>query len=461
MANVISDFTSDDGHLEAATNLPLLDGRYRVLRTVGKGAFSRILEAEDVSGSRTKRVAIKCINAKYPFIGRQAISRLACLNVPGIDLDCFNIVKLQSSFEFGRHLCLVFDLVGPNLMQRMRLRGTFSLKQIRKIAFQLIVALGWLHRNRLIHADIKPENILLYHLSDNVSLKLIDFGNAMKFDQVSAYKETFRVQTLHYRAPEVLLGSHFGAPIDMWSLGCLLIAGRTGEHLFKCANPVDLFEKMTRMLGPLPLSVFQNGKFAQKFLSKKLAVYDDTRHSRRTKEERLRSLRLNSIRLLIDASASACDSPVDLGHFATFVEGLLAYDPARRLTPQAALAHPFLLRASPVALLLGPDPCLRSASQTCSPSEQQRNKLSSNSPKPIEGCRSSNNYSSRSIEVQNCSKRPIDDSQEYDDNRSKEGESPISINHAGESETENISKIDNSKCYTVDERRSITLSDMQ
>lgn len=108
----------------------------------------------------------------------------------------------------------------------------------------MLQCLELLHRNHLIHCDLKPENILL-KTPNRSSIKVIDFGSSC-FDDQRIY--TY-IQSRFYRAPEgiqnfvvnfinpylllflVIMGSKYGMPIDMWSLGCILAELLTGYPL--------------------------------------------------------------------------------------------------------------------------------------------------------------------------------------------------------------------------------------
>uniref|UniRef100_A0A3B5M125 Protein kinase domain-containing protein n=1 Tax=Xiphophorus couchianus TaxID=32473 RepID=A0A3B5M125_9TELE len=95
-----------------------------------------------------------------------------------------------------------------------------SLSEIRVIAQQLLVALNALKSAGLVHADIKPDNIMFVnHRSQPLKVKLIDFGLAVK---VSKLWFVGTVQAIGYRAPEVILGLKMDESVDMWSLGCSL-----------------------------------------------------------------------------------------------------------------------------------------------------------------------------------------------------------------------------------------------
>lgn len=80
-------------------------------------------------------------------------------------------------------------------------------------AAQLLAALAFLRQNELIHADIKPENVLLADEDGSrCKIRLADFGNMLRNteEDISQYYDSFQLQTLFYRAPEVILGTKFG-----------------------------------------------------------------------------------------------------------------------------------------------------------------------------------------------------------------------------------------------------------
>jgi len=88
---------------------------------------------------------------------------------------------------------------------------------MRKVAFQLFTAMAYLDRMEMIHADLKPENVLLARSDDGTSMrariKVIDFGNAMHRSDAAMYYDDFEVQSLHYRAPEVPARVFLHAPV--------------------------------------------------------------------------------------------------------------------------------------------------------------------------------------------------------------------------------------------------------
>ena len=143
------------------------------------------------------------------------------------------MVTFVQSFYFRSHLCISTELLGMNLYEFIKchdFRG-FSLKLIRRFAKQLLSSLILLKSHKVIHCDLKPENVLLAHPSRS-EIKVIDFGSScLENEKVYTY-----IQSRFYRSPEVILGMTYGMPIDMWSVGCILAELLTGYPIFPGEN---------------------------------------------------------------------------------------------------------------------------------------------------------------------------------------------------------------------------------
>ena len=97
--------------------------------------------------------------------------------------------------------------------------------------YQIITAIKFCHCKRILHRDLKPQNLLI---DKNGSIKLADFGLARAFG-VPIRTLTHEVLTLWYRAPEILLGQkEYSTPVDIWSIGCIFfeLANRSKDYLF-------------------------------------------------------------------------------------------------------------------------------------------------------------------------------------------------------------------------------------
>ena len=110
----------------------------------------------------------------------------------------------------------------------------------------LLEGLYYCHVNRIIHRDLKPQNLLL---DSNLNLKIADFGLARVF-QLPKRPYTNSIQTLWYRAPEVLFGDTcYSSAVDMWSVGCIMAELMTGVALFMSKSRIDLIANIFRILG--------------------------------------------------------------------------------------------------------------------------------------------------------------------------------------------------------------------
>jgi serine/threonine protein kinase len=106
---------------------------------------------------------------------------------------------------------------------------------MKNLAYQLFAGLHYLHSNYIMHRDLKPENLML---SNDGTLKFIDFGMAKKFGDTVRYSQN--TITLFYRPPEILFGAHYYGPsADMWSAGCILAEIMMKRPLFPGFNEYD------------------------------------------------------------------------------------------------------------------------------------------------------------------------------------------------------------------------------
>ena len=127
------------------------------------------------------------------------------------------------------------DFVPMNL--RQYIEGTTTLihpDTVKKIMRQVINAVDYLHTNLILHRDIKPDNILIDPMSNEI--KLIDFGISRRFHPALRNRQyTNEVVTIWYRSPQLLSGATcYGSEIDVWSIGCVMVELITKTPLFPC-----------------------------------------------------------------------------------------------------------------------------------------------------------------------------------------------------------------------------------
>src|SRR6201992_2744810 len=160
-----------------------------------------------------------------------------------------NIVSLHDVIHTENKLMLVFEFMDKDLKKYMDSRGNRGALDpgtIKSFMFQLLRGIAFCHENRVLHRDLKPQNLWI---NTKGQLKLADFGLARAFGiPVNTFSN--EVVTLWYRAPDVLLGSRmYNTSIDIWSAGCIMAEMYTGRPLFPGTTNEDQLQKIFRLMG--------------------------------------------------------------------------------------------------------------------------------------------------------------------------------------------------------------------
>ncbi|KAF4588024.1 Cyclin-dependent kinase catalytic subunit [Pleurotus pulmonarius] len=221
--------------------------RYAKIEKVGEGTYGVVYKARDTTSNAI--VALKKIRleAEDEGVPSTAIREISLLK----ELRDDNIVKLLDIVHADQKLYLVFEFLDVDLKRYMengnRRNTPLSAALLKKFTHQMSSGLLYCHSHRILHRDLKPQNLLIDKM-DN--LKLADFGLARAFG-IPMRTYTHEVVTLWYRAPEVLLGSrHYSTAIDMWSVGCIFAEmAMHGHPLFPGDSEIDQIFKIFRILG--------------------------------------------------------------------------------------------------------------------------------------------------------------------------------------------------------------------
>lgn len=216
--------------------------QYEKLEKVGEGTYGVVYKAQDSNGDIFALKTIR-LETEDEGIPSTAIREIALLK----ELQHPNIVKLYDVIQTERKITLVFEFLDQDLKKVIDMcDGGLDAKTIQSFLYQLIRGTAHCHHHRVLHRDLKPQNLLI---SRDGALKLADFGLARAFG-IPVRSYTHEVVTLWYRAPDVLMGSRkYSTPVDIWSVGCIFVEMINGRPLFPGSADADQLQRIFKTLG--------------------------------------------------------------------------------------------------------------------------------------------------------------------------------------------------------------------
>ncbi|KAK3389512.1 kinase-like domain-containing protein [Podospora didyma] len=240
----------------------VLDGRYQVSTTLGRGMFSGVARARDLTCNVDVAIKIMRKNDALRKGGFTEIAILQKLNAADPE-GKKNIIRFERSFEYKGHLCMVFESLSMNLRELLKKFGNnigISMKATRNYAYQMFIALAHMRRCSIIHADLKPDNILVGE--NRGVLRICDLGTAIdRSDAATASTEvTPYLVSRFYRAPEIILGMPYDYAVDMWSIGCTLYELYTGKILFTGNSNNQMLKNIQEVRGKLSPKLCRRGQ---------------------------------------------------------------------------------------------------------------------------------------------------------------------------------------------------------
>jgi len=321
-----------------------LDGRYNVYGYTGQGVFSNVIRARDIPRAN-QEVAIKIIrnNEVMHKTGLKELEILRKLNEADPD-DKHHCVRLFRHFFHKQHLCLVFEPLAMNLREVLKKYGKdvgLNIKAVRSYCHQLFSALKLLKKVSILHADIKPDNILVNE--NKVMLKLGDFGSA---SLVAENDLTPYLVSRFYRSPEIILGMPYDYGIDMWSTACTIFELYTGKIMFAGNSNNQMLKLFMDFKGKLSNKLIRKGAFKdQHFDSSFNFLYREV--DKLTEREKVVVMStVNSARDLQVELLGGQNLPEDqyrkVLQLRDMIDKALMLDSTKRLTVKDALNHPFV-----------------------------------------------------------------------------------------------------------------------
>lgn len=327
---------------------------YLVQSFLGEGSFGKVAKCKRMDNMKT--IAIKMMNRSL-YVNHSNAEVAALMKIKSFDPDKCNIVRWYGAFTDRGQICLEFEHLDKNLSDFMmeRYPQPFLLVEIRPIVQQIANALSHLKAAGIIHADLKLENVMLVdHVREPFKVKLIDFGLAF---EVSAATLGSHVQTRPYRSPEIILGLPFTEAIDMWSLGCIAATMYLGTLFYPCMSEYDMLRFIVETQGQPPDNMlnagFKSTLYFQKVNSAKSAwklkaprqVYNELG----IQAMETRTLKFKSLDDLLytwcfwaENDTAKVAEMNDRSAFVDMLKGMLHLEATKRITPQAALEHPFI-----------------------------------------------------------------------------------------------------------------------
>uniref|UniRef100_A0A673H6A2 non-specific serine/threonine protein kinase n=1 Tax=Sinocyclocheilus rhinocerous TaxID=307959 RepID=A0A673H6A2_9TELE len=223
--------------------------KYERLKKIGEGSFGKAILVKSRTDGRQyviKEIGISRMSNKERQESRKEVAVLANMSHP-------NIVQYKESFEESGCLYIVMDYCeGGDLFKKINnQRGTlFSEEQILDWFVQICLALKHVHDRKILHRDIKSQNIFL---TKDGTIQLGDFGIARVLNSTVELARTC-IGTPYYLSPEICENKPYNNKSDIWALGCVLYEMCTLKHAFEAGNMKNLVLKIIRGSYP-PVSV--------------------------------------------------------------------------------------------------------------------------------------------------------------------------------------------------------------
>ncbi|XP_026931389.1 homeodomain-interacting protein kinase 2 isoform X3 [Acinonyx jubatus] len=329
---------------------------YEVLEFLGRGTFGQVVKCWKRGTNEIVAIKILKNHPSYARQGQIEVSILARLSTESA--DDYNFVRAYECFQHKNHTCLVFEMLEQNLYDFLK-QNKFSplpLKYIRPVLQQVATALMKLKSLGLIHADLKPENIMLVDPSRQpYRVKVIDFGSA---SHVSKAVCSTYLQSRYYRAPEIILGLPFCEAIDMWSLGCVIAELFLGWPLYPGASEYDQIRYISQTQGLPAEYLLSAGTKTTRFFNRdtdspyplwRLKTPDDHEAETGIKSKEARKYIFNclddmaQVNMTTDLEGSdMLVEKADRREFIDLLKKMLTIDADKRITPIETLNHPFV-----------------------------------------------------------------------------------------------------------------------
>ncbi|EGR34080.1 hypothetical protein IMG5_024510 [Ichthyophthirius multifiliis] len=292
--------------------------KFKILDNIGEGTYGKVYKAQDINTKEI--VALKKYQHQEDGIPSSALREISLLK----EINHPNVVSLKDIIIKENNLYLAFEYAENDLKKFIDTKTSneyIDPLTIKKIIYQILRGVAACHTRRIMHRDLKPQNILI---DKNGTVKIADFGLSRTFSMpIRPY--THNVITLWYRPPEILLGAlEYSTPVDVWSVGCILFELITKIPLFQGQCEIEQIFKIFQVLGTPSENEWPG--------ISELKDYKST--FPRFKQQKLGDIIMETMKKY-DFSYEVDIAIVDL------LNRMLIYDPSKRITAKSCLNHPY------------------------------------------------------------------------------------------------------------------------
>jgi serine/threonine-protein kinase PRP4 len=326
----------------------IMDGRYEVYSAYGRGVFSTVLRAKDITyfqqaqiiNTQTE-VAIKVIRENEKMCCAAKLERVLLSKLALTSSDYKHVITLVGHFEYNSHFCLTFEPMDMNLRTCIKKFGRnvgINLHAVRNYTVLMLLSLKHLKKNGILHADIKPDNILVD--KNRKVVKICDLGSAMLAEDIEI---TPYLVSRFYRPPEVILGLPYDSSMDLWSVGCVIFELFIGRILFPGKTNNDMVKQIMDVKGPIPKKILRKGAFTERHFDLSIPstpfCYVDIDNASKKKIRTI--LYSSAVKNFSDLIRKHDVDKSKTAKLADLLERMMIIDPEKRISLNQALKHPF------------------------------------------------------------------------------------------------------------------------
>ncbi|CAO3669231.1 unnamed protein product [Rhizopus stolonifer] len=223
----------------SSASMPLV---YKKLKKVGKGAYGSVYKG--INTQTNKEIAIKVLNLDTEEDNVDDIQKEISLLSQLTHARSQNITPYYGSLLVGTKLWIIMEYAAGGSVRTIMKAGNIEEKHIAVIVRELLLALSYLHKNQIIHRDIKAANVLL---TAEGNVQLCDFGVAAS----NSFRQSTFVGTPYWMAPEVIRdGTSYNYKADIWSLGITVYEMATGNPPLANIEPMRAISIIPKTIPP-------------------------------------------------------------------------------------------------------------------------------------------------------------------------------------------------------------------